>query len=475
MKCNVKFGLFFIAIALAVLYMVVSVQATEVSSSVGFIVDFSGTMKETIDSESKSDIARNILGSVLDNMKEPVDVVFTMYGHRDENRCDDIEQIVVPKGKDKKNIKEKLLKAEPKGKAPIAQAFQMTAERLIEMGNSMNIVVLITDGKMTCEGDLRKTARELKDKYDYSIVYYIVALDPKEDDKKLLRRVKDIGYGEILYIRQQDIKKEDKDRQKKCDKDRQKKCDKNRRSHKRDKIKRIVDTLSEAINNPVLHTPKVVSVDDMVLIPAGEFIMGTDSQPSHVNEEPPHAVYLDAFYIDKYEVTQRQYKEVMGKNPSKWIGSDLPVETVTWVEAKEYCEKVGKRLPTETEWEKAAKGGRNDMWAGTNDKAKLGEYAWHNINAGQRTHPVGLKKPNGYGIYDMSGNLSEWVSDWYKAGYYEISPKENPAGPEKGLQRVLRGGAWDNHWYGIRTTKRVAQEPIIKTTYYGFRCAKSSE
>ena len=75
----------------------------------------------------------------------------------------------------------------------------------------------------------------------------------------------------------------------------------------------------------------------------------------------------------------------------------------------------------------------------------------------------------------MSGNLSEWVSDWYKASYYEISPKKNPAGPEEGLQRVLRGGAWDNHWYGIRTTRRIAQEPDMKTTYYGFRCAKSSE
>jgi formylglycine-generating enzyme required for sulfatase activity len=454
-----KLGLFFIAIALTVLYMFVSVQETEASSSVGLIIDYSETMKETIGSESKIDIAREILGGILDNMKEPLVMVLTMYGHRDENRCDDIELIVVPKGEDRRNVKEKLLKAEPKGKAPIAQALEMTVERLMEIGNSMNIVVLFTDGKMTCEGDLRKTARELRERYDYSIIFHVVGLDLKKEDKNRLRSVTNAGYGEIYKIKNRDVQKKSK----------------NGNSYLQNRVEKFVDSLSENINNPVVHTPKIVSADDMVLIPAGEFIMGTDRSPSHTNEEPTHTVYLDAYYIDKYEVTQRQYKEVMGENPSVWIGSDMPVEVVSWFDAKEYCEKVGKRLPTEAEWEKAAKGGRDDIWAGTTDRENLGEYAWHNINARQKAHPVGQKKPNGYGIYDMSGNLYEWVSDWYKGQYYNISPKKNPTGPEEGLQRVLRGGSWDNHWYGIRTTRRIAQEPSMKTTYYGFRCAKSAE
>lgn len=460
MKCNVKFGLFFIAIALSVLYMFVSVQETEASLSVGFIVDFSETMKENIGSERKIDIARKIPGGILDRMKEPLDVVLTMYGHRDENRCDDIELIVAPKGEDRKNVKEKLLKAEPKGKAPIAQALKMTAERLIEMGNSMNIVVLITDGKVACEGDLKKTAREIKEKYDYSIVFYIVGLDPERDDRQRLRGVKDAGYGGgSISISDKEVEKKGKDGE----------------SYIQNKIKKFVGSLSETINNQVVHTPKIVSVDDMILIPAGEFMMGTDSEPSHPNEKPKHTVYLDAYFIDTYEVTQRQYREGMEENPSVWIGSDMPVEAVSWFEAKEYCEKVGKRLPTEAEWEKAAKGGRDDIWAGTNDKEKLGEYAWHNINARRKTHPVGQKEPNGYGIYDMSGNVDEWVSDWYKGDYHKISPKKNPTGPEKGIQRVLKGGCWDNHWYGIRTTRRIAQEPDIKSRYFGFRCAKSAE
>ena len=207
MKYNVKLRLFFIAVALAVLCMFVSVQATEASSSVGFVVDFSETMKETIGSESKIDIAREILDGILDNMKEPLDIVLTMYGHRDENRCDDIELIVFQKGKDRTNIKDILLKAEPKGKAPIAQALDMTAERLMEIGNSKNIVMLITDGKMTCEGDLRKTAREIRERYDYSIILHVVGLDLKKQDHPALSGLREEDVNIVFNNRVANLKK----------------------------------------------------------------------------------------------------------------------------------------------------------------------------------------------------------------------------------------------------------------------------
>jgi formylglycine-generating enzyme required for sulfatase activity len=175
-------------------------------------------------------------------------------------------------------------------------------------------------------------------------------------------------------------------------------------------------------------------------------------------------------------VTQKQYKEVMGENPSLWIRSDLPVESVSWSEAKEYCEKVGKRLPTEAEWEKAAEGGRDDIWSGTSSKEKLEDYAWFANNAGGRTHPVGQKKPNGYGIYDMSGNVSEWVADWYDKDYYRNSPKENPKGPDKNLlYKITRGGCWDYHVMEIRTSTRYSKYPDVHYGTIGFRCAKSVE
>ncbi|OHE60640.1 MAG: hypothetical protein A2Z47_07320, partial [Thermodesulfovibrio sp. RBG_19FT_COMBO_42_12] len=236
-----------------------------------------------------------------------------------------------------------------------------------------------------------------------------------------------------------------------------------------------VQTIAEKINNPEVHDPKVVKNDDMVLIPAGEFLMGSKEGRSP-SEQPVHTVYLNAFYIDRYEVTQRQYKETMGKNPSNGIGSDLPVENVKWSEAKEYCEKTGKRLPSEAEWEKAAKGGRNDLWAGTSDPENLVDYCWiDDTGAKQKTHPAGEKKPNGYGIYDMCGNVGEWTADWADSEYYKTGPKENPKGPEKGYQRILRGGDWDNHLYEARTSSRHSMHPDHKYGGIGFRCAKSAE
>jgi formylglycine-generating enzyme required for sulfatase activity len=232
-----------------------------------------------------------------------------------------------------------------------------------------------------------------------------------------------------------------------------------------------------------VHHPRVIGNDEMVLIPAGEFFMGSeDPSVDFSGERPGHPVYLDSFSIDKYEVTQQQYRSVTGANPSQWMGSDLPVHVVSWHDAKKYCETVGKRLPTEAEWEKAAKGGRNDKWSGTSDVGSLGEYAWIDDTAvalekrsGSRPHPVGTKKPNGYGIYDMAGNVWEWVSDWFGRGYYKTSPKENPAGPEKGPFRVLRGGSWDSHVIEVRTAARHSRPPDYKDYMIGFRCAKSQK
>ncbi|MBI3814820.1 MAG: formylglycine-generating enzyme family protein [Nitrospinae bacterium] len=187
----------------------------------------------------------------------------------------------------------------------------------------------------------------------------------------------------------------------------------------------------------------------MVLIPAGEFMAGV---PGSLK-----GMVITEFYIDKYEVTQREYEQVMGKNPSRFKGSNLPVEQVTWHEAKEYCGKVGKRLPTEWEWEKAAKAGTTTTYYWGESESMAGDYAWYDKNSGDKTHPVGQKKPNGYGLYDTAGNVWEWTNS-----DYDISGEYN----------TLRGGSWFNRTSSVRPSARGSGAPDYRSSDSGFRCAQ---
>lgn len=204
---------------------------------------------------------------------------------------------------------------------------------------------------------------------------------------------------------------------------------------------------------------------DMALVPAGEFVMGMGGS----SNKTPHTVMLGAFYIDKHEVTQQAFEKIRGANPSKLQGSDLPAEQVTWYEANAYCNKLGKRLPTEAEWEKAARGGTTTRyyWGDNMDNT----HAWFNESSEGKTHPVGQKKANAYGLYDMAGNVWEWVADWYGKSYYENSPKENPKGPETGEERVLRGGSWYSGDKHLTTATRYWSPPNTRNSNFGFRCA----
>jgi len=275
----------------------------------------------------------------------------------------------------------------------------------------------------------------------------------------------------------------------------------------------------------------------MVLIPAGEFEMGTD--PAEIpelvkwlknqgvsdaeaslfeDETPRHTVYVDAFYIDAYEVTNAQYKKFVQATGHKepegfgidrveggklylkvgfkpWAdknynGDNQPVVCVSWEDAKAYAEWAGKRLPTEAEWEKAARGGLvgkryawGDEWPPPKGSGNFADETskkafpnWTIINGYDDgyiyTAPVGSYKPNGYGLYDMSGNVWEWCADWYDKGYYSISPKSNPTGPSSGQFRVLRGGSWfDGTPDSIRVSYRDRYDPMNMFDVVGFRCA----
>jgi formylglycine-generating enzyme required for sulfatase activity len=445
----------------------IPVKQTEAGEpSAAFIVDFSESMGETLgEGETKIDRARGILFKVLDNFNASSPIGIVLIGHRDKDACDDIELVVITEETDRDALKTRLTELVPKGKSLCARALKETVEKFKDDDNILSIVFM-TDGNVSCEGDLISTARELKERYDYNLYFHVIGLNPQGGNNSKLVQVAWAGYGTFHPIRARSGRASQSDKTKQFIIDRRK-----------TNVDNIVQSVTENLKNPFMHTPKAITNDEMVLIPAGTFTMGgSPVKKVHPNEHPRHEVYLDAFYIDKYEVTQRQYREVMGDNPSIWIGSDLPVDRPSWFEAKEYCEKVGKRLPTEAEWEKAAKGGRDDIWAGTSDREKLEEYVWcDDTGAEIKTHPVGLKKPNGYGLYDMSGNVQEWVSDWFGKDYYKTSPKENPQGPEHGVSRVLRGGNWDSHTPSVRTTFRYGDVSETKHGINGFRCAKSEE
>ena len=187
----------------------------------------------------------------------------------------------------------------------------------------------------------------------------------------------------------------------------------------------------------VIAEPEIVE-PEMVFVEGGCFQMGDLFNKGDDDERPAHEVCVDDFYIGKYEVTQREWIEIMGENPSVFEGcDDCPVENVSWKNVKKYIKKLNKkngkkyRFPTEAEWEYAARsGGKEEQWAGTNDEILLDDYAWFEENSHAQTQPVGKKKPNGLGLYDMSGNVSEFVWDIYDKWYYKESPKDNPKGPK---------------------------------------------
>ena len=185
----------------------------------------------------------------------------------------------------------------------------------------------------------------------------------------------------------------------------------------------------------------------MALILAGEFMAG---EPGVLRP-----MLVDAFYMDIHEVTQKNFEKVMGRNPSAHKGADHPVDTVTWYEAREYCQKSGKRLPTEWEWEKAAKAGTITVyyWGNEPDPA----YAWFGEAWSTGHHPVGQKKPNAYGLYDMSGNVWEWTSTSYDS---------------REKEKVVCGGSWQNIASAVASANRSFDPPVGRFANTGFRCAR---
>ncbi|MBU6402564.1 MAG: formylglycine-generating enzyme family protein [Verrucomicrobia bacterium] len=259
-----------------------------------------------------------------------------------------------------------------------------------------------------------------------------------------------------------------------------------------------------ATASPITEPTPVVTQSgaEMVYLPGGTFIMG--SSDGNPDEAPPHPVTVSSFLMDKFEVTQEMFAKVQLPNPSHWQDNPRnPVERVRWRDAKAYCnersrleglkpcynEKTeawdcdeaadGYRLPTEAEWEYACRAGTTGPYD-FGDAAKLRQYAWFQENSEERTHPVGQKKPNRWGLYDLYGNVCEWCEDVYSPTYYHVSPALDPLGPPspgKDVKRVLRGGSWKATAGMARATFRQGQrtgdtDACFYTDFCGFRCVR---
>jgi len=226
---------------------------------------------------------------------------------------------------------------------------------------------------------------------------------------------------------------------------------------------------------------------EMLLVPAGSFVMGCTASAQYGcsgSENPTHAVTLtNAFYLGRYEVTQAQWQAKMGSNPSYFVGyansPSRPVEQVSWNMITGFNTATGLRLPTEAEWEYAYRAQlgisvtRTAFHNNTNDDSLLGNIAWFTSNSGSQTHAVGGKTANALGLHDMSGNVWEWVNDWYGSTYYSSSPATNPPGPSSGPYRVLRGGSWSNYSNFCRGSRRGVYTPVGANSGIGFRSART--
>jgi formylglycine-generating enzyme required for sulfatase activity len=220
---------------------------------------------------------------------------------------------------------------------------------------------------------------------------------------------------------------------------------------------------------------------EMVLIPAGEFLMGSPASDKTASreEKPQHRVRITKpFYLGKYPVTQEQWEAVTGSNPSYFQGPKNPVEQVSWDACQQFLDKLNRRqgnqagsfqLPTEAQWEYACRAGSTTKYCFGDDESGLGEYAWYGPNSDNKTHPVGEKKPNAWGLYDMHGNVWEWCRDWYDIGYYAKSPTDDPTGPDKGWWRAQRGGGWVPPAKLLRSANRGHNGPASHGSAQGLR------
>ncbi|HET7144860.1 MAG TPA: formylglycine-generating enzyme family protein [Anaerolineales bacterium] len=256
-----------------------------------------------------------------------------------------------------------------------------------------------------------------------------------------------------------------------------------------EKIRFDIASFNIGRKSPVIPVNKMTSAVDGMLqmyVPEGEFVMGM-MHNHDFPDSPQHTVYLDAFWMDRVEVTNAMYLKCMQENGctqpvsdnlnyANWIHRDHPIVYITWFQAEEYCHWAGRRLPTEAEWEKAARGtdGRRYPWGNDLPTPRLANYSdtMIGVSVSSFRYPLGASP---YGVLNMSGNVREWVADWYDPDYYSYSPYANPKGPEIGMERSLRSTSYNEDGREIFLTSRLRHDPESAGLSRGFRCAEDAE
>ncbi len=223
---------------------------------------------------------------------------------------------------------------------------------------------------------------------------------------------------------------------------------------------------------------------EFVQIPSGTFFMGSqDYEEGSSKEKPRHEVHISkAFYLGKVETTQKQWLDVMGtEHLNNFPSPNRPVDEVSWNDVQAFIQKLNEienvhlyRLPTEAEWEYAARAGSETAFSfgDISEDKPLQQYAWYELNSGKQSHPVGTLQPNAWGLYDMHGNISEWVQDWYGKKFYSVSPQVDPKGPATGEKRVVRGGSWIHQAYSCRSAFRGYFSADYTDSDFGFRIVR---
>ena len=244
--------------------------------------------------------------------------------------------------------------------------------------------------------------------------------------------------------------------------------------------KAVSSTLNQITNNSL--SPCIASlIDNMVKVEGGSFMMGAtkeQGEDAFGDESPAHKVTLSTYYIGRFPVTQEEWQAVMDNNPSHFEGLDKPVDSINWLDCQNFIKKLNEitglsfRLPTEAEWEYAARGGKKSKRYKYSGGNILEQVGWFDENSNEMSHPVGQKSPNELGLYDMSGNIWEWVQDW--KGEYTSDEQENPKGPLNGTERVCRGGGWNRERDRARVSYRGDDEPNLHYCSLGFRIAIDS-
>ena len=237
-----------------------------------------------------------------------------------------------------------------------------------------------------------------------------------------------------------------------------------------------IGTVVEEVPTKILPQPIMELIHDMVRVEGGSFTMGgtrEQGEDAFEDEKPAHKVTLSSYSIGRYPITQEQWEAVMGNNPSHFKGGKLPVDSVSWFDCQDFVKKLSEitgrrfRLPTEAEWEYAARGGKKGKKYKFSGGHVLNLVGWYNENSGGTSHEVGKKSPNELGIYDMSGNIWEWVQDW--KGDFTEEEQENPTGPKTGIERICRGGGWNREIDRARVSYRGDDQPDLRYCSLGLR------